>query len=174
MSFSFSSGGGSYADKNELASKRLVFTVTDIRLEEGKGFEGDDRWALDIEFSEDPERAEEILTFGCNKKRDLVMHAAQEEIEANGPIKGVTLAKVGSAYYLNSSAEEAPKPKAKASTSKAKEKPARFEPPPPGPSLLQRSKALGIDDLRSWAKVEGIEYTRDALEAALTKIEVPF
>ncbi len=71
--FSFGSGRA-YADNAEYASKGLTFDVLAIAREAGRGYDGKDRWALTVKAAD---RDREILTLGCNPKRD-------EEL-ANGP-----------------------------------------------------------------------------------------
>ena len=90
-----------YANKDELLEKDLAFALNAIELQPGKGFENKDRWALTI--VPDDGRREELLTFGCNEKRDAQMKSAQAFIRKHGPIQGVRLRKSGGAYYLQSS-----------------------------------------------------------------------
>lgn len=100
--FSFS-GGDDYAQKDEYLEKGLVFTVRSIEFQEGRGYENTDRWAVFVTFEGRPD---EILTFGCNERRDTQMRAAQAYIEAHGPIPNVRLKK-SKAYYLETVTETA-------------------------------------------------------------------
>ena len=87
-----------FADKSEYVDKKLLFTIREIELEIGRGFEGADRWSVTVE--PDDERGTETLTFGCNKERDRQFSSARKYIAARGPISGVRLKKSGNAYYL--------------------------------------------------------------------------
>jgi hypothetical protein len=100
------SGGAPYADKSEYISKDLAFTVAAITFEPGRGFDGQDRWALTVEPEDN--RGQEILTFGCNDKRDDQLKVAQEHISRHGPIVGVRLKRSGKAYYLAKGSADGP------------------------------------------------------------------
>jgi hypothetical protein len=95
--FSFGSGR-SYADAAEYASKGLAFDVLAIARETGRGFEpGKDRWALTVKAAD---RDCEILTLGCNPKRDEELAKAQAHLERGGTITNKRLRLSGGAYYL--------------------------------------------------------------------------
>ena len=95
--FSFGSGR-SYADAVEYASKGLTFDVLAIARETGRGFEpGKDRWALTVKAAD---RDCEILTLGCNPKRDEELAAAQAHLARGGSIKNKRLHRSGTAFYL--------------------------------------------------------------------------
>lgn len=99
-SFSFGSPKF-FSDKEELIEKNIVFTINTIDLEEGRGYEGDDRWALAISMEGRPD---EVLTLGKNDRRDTQFHAARDHISKHGPIGNVRLTKSGNAYYLEDAA----------------------------------------------------------------------
>ena len=94
--FSFGSGR-SFADNAEYADKGLAFDVLAIDRETGRGFEGRDRWALTVKAAD---RECEILTLGCNPKRDEELAKAQAHLAAGGPITNKRLRLSGGAYYL--------------------------------------------------------------------------
>lgn len=95
--FSFGSGR-SYADAAEYASKGLAFDVLAIAREVGRGYEaGSDRWALIVKAAD---RDCEILTLGCNPKRDEELAKAQAHLEHGGAITNKRLRLSGGAYYL--------------------------------------------------------------------------
>lgn len=95
----FTFGSGTiYADKSEYIEKDLVFTIVSIQHEAGRGFDGDDRWAVSVVPADG--RIAEIITFSCNAKRDEQLQAAKAHIKEHGPIKDVRLRKSGNAYYL--------------------------------------------------------------------------
>jgi hypothetical protein len=95
--FSFGSGR-SYADAAEYASKGLAFDVFAIAREAGRGYEpGKDRWALTVKVAD---RDCEILTLGCNPKRDEELVKAQAHLERGGTITDKQLRLSGGAYYL--------------------------------------------------------------------------
>ena len=96
MNFSFGSGD-SYADNSEYASKNLTFDVLAIVRETGRGFDGKDRWSLSVKATD---RDCEILTLGCNPKRDEELAAAQAHLARGGTIVNKRLRRSGSAYYL--------------------------------------------------------------------------
>jgi hypothetical protein len=96
--FSFFAGGAPYADKDEYLSKALVFVIVTIEFEEGRGYEGADRWAVTVETGDG--RGREIITLGANKRRNEQMRAARDHIAKRGPICGVCLKRSGRAYYL--------------------------------------------------------------------------
>jgi hypothetical protein len=96
-SFSFGSGR-SYADANEYASKGLSFDILAIAREVGRGYEaGSDRWALTVKAAD---RDCEILTLGCNPKRDDELAKAQAHLGRGGTITNKRLRLSGGAYYL--------------------------------------------------------------------------
>ena len=95
--FSFSTGA-LYADKDEYVSKKLVFTINTIEFQEGRGFEGADRWAVTV--SVDDGRPDEIITLQSNDERDAELQSAAAHIENHGPIDKTTLVKSGKAYYF--------------------------------------------------------------------------
>ena len=94
--FSFGSGN-SYADNAEYANKNLAFDVLAIARETGRGFDGKDRWALTVKTAD---RYFEILTLGCNVKRDEELAAAQAHLARGGTIVNKRLRRSGNAYYL--------------------------------------------------------------------------
>lgn len=95
--FSFGSGRA-YADNAEYANKGLAFDVLAIMRETGRGFEpGKDRWALTVKVAD---RDCEILTLGCNPKRDEELAKAQAHLERGGTITNKRLRLSGGAYYL--------------------------------------------------------------------------
>lgn len=94
--FSFGSGRG-YADNAEFASKGLSFDVLAIAREPGRGYDGKDRWSLTVKV---PDRDCEILTLGCNPKRDEELAAAQAHLERGGTITNKRLRLSDGAYYL--------------------------------------------------------------------------
>jgi len=94
--FSFGSGR-SFADNAEYAEKGLAFDVLAIAREIGQGFDGKDRWALTVKAAD---RDCEILTLGCNPKRDEELAKAQAHLERGGTITNKRLRLSGSAYYL--------------------------------------------------------------------------
>jgi hypothetical protein len=95
--FSFGSGR-SFADNAEYASKGLSFDVLAIARETGRGYEsGKDRWALTVKVAD---RDCEILTLGCNPKRDEELAKAQAHLECGGTITNKRLRLSGGAYYI--------------------------------------------------------------------------
>ena len=94
--FSFGSGR-SFADNAEYANKALAFDVLGIVRETGRGYDGKDRWALTVKAAD---RGCEILTLGCNPKRDEELAKAQAHLERCGTITNKRLRLSGSAYYL--------------------------------------------------------------------------
>lgn len=87
-----------FADNSEYASKGLTFAVLAIARETGRGFEpGKDRWALTVQVAD---RDCEILTLGCNPKRDDELAKAQAHLERGGTITNKRLRLSGGAYYL--------------------------------------------------------------------------
>ena len=58
---------------------------------------GQDRWALTVKVAD---RDREILSLGCNPKRDEQLAAAQAHLARGGTIKNVRLRRSGNAYYL--------------------------------------------------------------------------
>lgn len=94
--FSFGSGN-SYADNSEYASKNLTFDILTISFETGRGYEGQDRWAVTVKPAD---RDCEILSLGSNSGRDEQLRAAQAHLERGGTIKNVRLRRSGNAYYF--------------------------------------------------------------------------
>lgn len=94
--FSFGSGP-SFADNADYANSGRVFDVHAIGREPGRGFEGKDRWALMVKAAD---RDCEILTLGCNPKRDEELAKAQAHLERGGTITNKRLRFSGGAYYL--------------------------------------------------------------------------
>jgi len=94
--FSFGSGR-SFADNAEYAEKGLAFDVLAIERETGRGFDGKDRWSLTVKAAD---RDCEILTLGCNPRRDEELAKAQTHLERGGSITNKRLRLSGSAYYL--------------------------------------------------------------------------
>jgi hypothetical protein len=74
-----------------------VFEVLAIGRETGRGFDGKDRWAVTVKAAD---RQCEILTLGCNPKRDEELAKAQAHLERGGTITNKRLRLSGSAYYL--------------------------------------------------------------------------
>lgn len=99
------STGTAYADKAEYIEKNLIFKITAIEREAGRGFDGEDRWSLSVEPTDG--RGPEIITFSCNEKRDRQLQAAKTHIEQHGPIANVRLHKSGNAYYLENGVRKA-------------------------------------------------------------------
>jgi len=95
--FSFGSARP-YADKDEYASKELVFAILAIAFEPGQGYEGADRWAVTVKATD---RDAAILTLGANPKRDEQLRAAQAHLKRSGKIDGVVLHHSGNAYYFS-------------------------------------------------------------------------
>lgn len=95
--FSFSTGA-LYADKDEIVSKKLVFTIKAIEFQENRGFEGAHRWAITVSF--DDGRLDEIITLQSNDERDAELQSAAAHIEDHGPIGNTMLVKSGKAYYF--------------------------------------------------------------------------
>lgn len=94
--FSFGSGRA-YVDNAEVASKGLAFDILAIVREPGRGFDGKDRWSLTVKAAD---RDCEILTLGCNPKRDEEFAAAQKHLERGGTITNKRLRLSAGAYYL--------------------------------------------------------------------------
>jgi hypothetical protein len=94
--FSFGSGRA-FADAAEYASKGLSFDILAIARETGRGYDGNDRWCLTTKVAD---RDCEILTLGCNPKRDEELAKAQAHIERGGAITNKRLRLSGGAYYL--------------------------------------------------------------------------
>jgi hypothetical protein len=95
--FSFGSGN-SYGNNDEYASENLTFDILAIAREPGRGFDGKDRWSLTVKAAD---RDCEILTLGCNPKRDEELAAAQAHLARGGTIVNKRLRRSGSAYYLS-------------------------------------------------------------------------
>lgn len=68
-----------------------------IARETGRGYDGKDRWAITVKAAD---RDCEILTLGCNLKRDEELAKAQTHLEAGGTITNKRLRLSGNAYYL--------------------------------------------------------------------------
>lgn len=96
--FSFGEHGAGYAQKDEYATKGLIFDIEEVKYEEGAGFDGADRWAVSVRRHDSKEV--EIVTLGSNEKRDEQMQAALDYIETHGLVKNVTLKKSGRAYFF--------------------------------------------------------------------------
>ncbi len=95
--FSFGSGH-SYADNAEYASKNLTFDILAIARETGRGYEpGKDRWAITVKAAD---RDCEILTLGCNPKRDEELASGASAPRTRRQIVNKRLRRSGSAYYL--------------------------------------------------------------------------
>jgi len=94
--FSFGSGR-LYADNAEYARESLAFDVLEIVREAGRGYDGKDRWAITVKAAD---RECEILTLGCNPKRDGELSAAREHLARGGAISNKRLRRSGDAYYL--------------------------------------------------------------------------
>lgn len=94
--FSFGSDR-SYADNAAYASENLAFDVHAIVRETGRGYDGKDRWAITIKATN---RDREILTLGCNPKRDEELAAAQAHLARGGTITNKRLRLSDGAYYL--------------------------------------------------------------------------
>jgi hypothetical protein len=94
--FSFGSGRA-YVDNAEYADNRTTFDVLAIVREAGRGYDGKDRWALTVKAAD---RDAEILTLGCNPKRDEELAKAQAHIERGGTITNKRLRLSDGAYYL--------------------------------------------------------------------------
>jgi len=94
----FSLGSGpAYADNDEYASENLTFDIHAIAREPGRGYDGKDRWAIDVKAGD---REREILTLGCNPKRDKELAAAQVHLARGGTIVNKRLRRSGNAFYL--------------------------------------------------------------------------
>ena len=87
-----------YADKDEYATKSLVFEICSIDYEANAGFEGQDRWSICVLV--DDNRGSELITLQCNDKRDEQMRSANAFIEVHGAIKGSRLKKSGRTFYF--------------------------------------------------------------------------
>jgi hypothetical protein len=94
--FSFGSRRA-YADNAEYASEGVSFDILAIAREPGRGYDGKDRWALTVKAAD---RDCEILTLGCNPKRDEELAAAQAHLARRGSISNKRLRHSGNAYYL--------------------------------------------------------------------------
>jgi len=95
--FSFGSGH-SYADNDQYASENLTFDVLAIAREPGRGYDGKDRWVITVKAAD---REREILTLGCNPKRDEELEAAQAHLARGGTIVNKRLRRSGNAFYLS-------------------------------------------------------------------------
>lgn len=93
----------SYADKDELCAKELVFDVLSIEYQEKLGFQGADRWFCNVMvYDEDGnKRGEEYLTFAPNDKRDEVMAVAANWLHSGKLLDGYVLKQSGRAFYIN-------------------------------------------------------------------------
>ncbi|HMF28452.1 MAG TPA: hypothetical protein VKE42_06750 [Candidatus Cybelea sp.] len=94
--FSFGSSH-SYGDNSEFASKNLRFEILAIAHEPGRGIDAKDRWAITVKVAD---REAEVLTLGCNPKRDEELRAAQAHLARGGTITNKRLRLSGSAYYF--------------------------------------------------------------------------
>jgi hypothetical protein len=94
--FSFGSGRA-YGDNVEYSTKNLTFDILEITREPGRGFDGTDRWSLTVKAAD---RDSEILTLGCNPKRDEELGAAQAHLARGGTIVNKRLHRSGTAFYL--------------------------------------------------------------------------
>ena len=94
--FSFGSGQ-SYADNAEYASKGLTFDILAIEREPGRGFDGKDRWSLTVKAAD---RDSELLTLGCNPKRDEEFAKAKAHLERGRTITNKRLRLSDGVYYL--------------------------------------------------------------------------
>ncbi len=94
--FSFGSGT-SFANNDEYASKELKFEILEIKFDEGRGYEGGDRWALTVETAG---REREVMSLGSNPKRDVQMREAQAHLHRGGALKGKKLRLSGNTYYI--------------------------------------------------------------------------
>ena len=94
--FSFGSGLP-FVDKAEYTEKDLSFDISAIQYEEGRGYDGQDRWAITVKVEgRDPE----ILTLGSNEKRDKQLRDALAYLQLGRAITNVRLRKSGNTYYL--------------------------------------------------------------------------
>ena len=100
----FFATGALYADKDELVSKKLVFTIKAIEFQESRGFEGADRWAITVSVNDG--RPDEIITLQSNDERDAELQSAAAHIEDHGPIGNTILVKSGKAYYFRKTEAE--------------------------------------------------------------------
>jgi hypothetical protein len=89
-----------FANKDEYVAKAIKFRIIDVFFEASGGFESADRWVVVVDVSDG--RGLEALTFGTNPGRDAAMKEAKACLEADVPLEGLTLARSGNAYYINS------------------------------------------------------------------------
>jgi len=97
--FSFGSGHA-YLDNAELASTGIRFDILEIKFEQGRGFEGRDRWIITIKIGN---REPELISLGSNPGRDQQLQEAQTYLARGGSIKNVRLRQSGKAYYFTES-----------------------------------------------------------------------
>jgi hypothetical protein len=97
--FSFGSGHA-YVDNAELASEGLRFDILEIKFEQGRGFEGRDRWIITIKIGD---REPELISLGSNPGRDQQLRDAQAHLARGGKIENVRLRQSGKAYYFTES-----------------------------------------------------------------------
>jgi hypothetical protein len=86
-----------YAQNAEYANENLRFAILAVAHESGTGFEGRDRWAVTVKSTD---REPEVLTFGCNPKRDEEFRSVQAHLARGGTIPNVRLRLAGGAYYF--------------------------------------------------------------------------
>ena len=94
--FSFGSGRV-YADNAEYASKNIPFDILAIEFEPGRGYEGQDRWAVTVKA---PDHGREVLVLGSNPGRDEELKRAQAHLERGGPLTNRRLRRFDKAYYF--------------------------------------------------------------------------
>lgn len=95
--FSFGSGR-KFADNAEYASKGIRFDILAIAYETGKGYEGQNRWAITVKAAD---REAEVLSLGSNPGRDTELQAAQAHFDRGGFLKNKRLVRRGNAYYFS-------------------------------------------------------------------------
>ena len=94
--FSFGSGRV-YAKNTEYASKNIRFDILAVEFEPGRGYEGEDRWAVTVKAAD---RGCEILTLGSNPGRDEDLRKAQAHLGRGGSITNRRLSLSDKAYYF--------------------------------------------------------------------------
>jgi hypothetical protein len=87
-----------FGDNDEYASKGIIFDILAIAFEQGRGYDGKDRWLITVKAAD---REREILSLGSNPKRDEELHAAQVHLERGGTITNKRLRLTGNAYYFS-------------------------------------------------------------------------
>ena len=97
--FSFGSGHA-YVDNAELAGEGLRFDILEIEFEQGRGFEGRDRWIVTIKIGD---REPELISLGSNPGRDQQLREAQAYLARGGKIENVRLRQSGKAYFFTES-----------------------------------------------------------------------